>query len=164
MLERTRVWKLVTGHDWESFERQVKEALGEVEWSADFEGEEWCDSTRAPSKNTTIKVSRPLHGGDPTRRVASTQVFVAIDEHKTFKMGLLRGQEWTQFARCMRNLVGHEDWYAVFDGKEWLDFPRTPERGHTIAVHFKFPEGGKIIILLLGLAPAGYLAAPDNGA
>jgi hypothetical protein len=63
-LERTTVWDLTVGQEWESFESQMKEALGEDEWRVSLDGADWVDSSRAPNRGHTIEVSCRVHGAN----------------------------------------------------------------------------------------------------
>jgi hypothetical protein len=134
LLDQIRVWKSKTGFEWSSFKGRVDEIADGIKWSEVFGGKIWEDDSRTPEKNTTITVNMELPGGDPPRRLPSTQVQVRIEDREPFPLGLIRGNEWDNFRKCMNLVLKMWSWTAMLRGEPWTDNERKPLENDEIQV------------------------------
>jgi hypothetical protein len=116
------------------FKERVDEIANDVKWSAVFDGRIWEDDSRTPEKNTTITVNLDLPGGEPPRRLPVTHVQVKIDDRDTFPLGLIRGNEWDNFERCMDLILKKWGRTATLRGDPWTDDERKPLENDEIQV------------------------------
>jgi hypothetical protein len=132
--DQTRVWKLTKSFEWSSFRSRVDEIADVIKWNAVFGGAIWEDDSRTPEKNTTVTVNLDLPGGEPPRNIPSTHVWVRIDDREPFQLGLLRGNEWNHFQRCVSMLLKKWPWTTFLRGQPWINDERKPMENDEIQI------------------------------